>query len=45
MRHDGCWEAHSIVNGKLVYDWTKDKRFSVFAKSLKNPELKNHPDY
>ena len=45
MRHDGCWEAHSIVKGKLVYDWTKDKRFSVFAKSLKNPELKNHPDY
>ena len=32
MRGDGCFDAHSIVDGKLVYDWTKDKRFEVFAK-------------
>lgn len=32
MRGDGCFEAHSIVDGKLVYDWTKDKRFNIFAK-------------
>jgi hypothetical protein len=32
MRGDGCFEAHSIVNGHLVYDWTKDKRFDIFAK-------------
>jgi hypothetical protein len=32
MRGDGCWEAHSIVDGRLKYDWTKDKRFSVFSK-------------
>jgi hypothetical protein len=32
MRGDGCFDAHSIVDGKLVYDWIKDKRFDVFAK-------------
>lgn len=32
MRGDGCFEAHSIVDGKLVYDWSKDKRFDVYAK-------------
>jgi hypothetical protein len=32
MRGDGCFEAHSIVDGHLVYDWTKDKRFDIFAK-------------
>jgi len=31
MRGDGCFDAHSIKDGKLVYDWTKDKRFDVFA--------------
>jgi len=39
MRADGCWEAHSMVNGKLVYDWTKDKRFDVYARGDKsNPK-------
>jgi hypothetical protein len=32
MRGDGCFEAHSIVDGKLVYDWSKDKRFNIYAK-------------
>lgn len=32
MRGDGCWDAHSVVNGRLKYDWTLDKRFDIFAK-------------
>lgn len=39
MRGDGCFEAHSVVDGKLVYDWTKDKRFDLFAK-VKGDESK-----
>lgn len=31
MRHDGCWDAHSVKDGELVYDWRKDKRFELFA--------------
>jgi hypothetical protein len=31
MRGDGCFEAHSIEGNTLVYDWTKDKRFDVYA--------------
>lgn len=31
MRKDGSWEAHSVENGKLVYNWKKDKRFAAFA--------------
>ena len=27
MRADGTWDAHSEKNGKLIYDWSKDKRF------------------
>ena len=36
MRGDGCWEAHSVVDGKLVYDWKKDKRFEAFANGRKS---------
>lgn len=32
MHKDGSLDAHKIVDGKLVYDWTKDKRFDIFAK-------------
>jgi hypothetical protein len=29
--HDGVWDAFSLDNeGKLVYDWTKDKRFRAY---------------
>ena len=35
MRADGSWDAHSVVNGKLVYDWKKDKRFDAFANGTK----------
>lgn len=33
MHKDGSLDAHKMVDGKLVYDWTKDKRFDVFAKA------------
>lgn len=30
--HDGVWEAYSIDDeNNLKYDWTKDKRFSIYA--------------
>ena len=33
MMEDGCWEAHSLdKNGKLIYDFKKDKRFSELNK-------------
>lgn len=31
MQGDGTLEAHEIIDGKLVYDWKKDKRFEAFA--------------
>jgi hypothetical protein len=40
MMADGCFEAHTMENGQLKYDWTKDKRFAIFAKG----EV-THPDY
>ena len=41
MKGDGCFDAHSIdENGKLVYDFKKDKRFT----HLVNNET-THPDY
>lgn len=33
MMGDGCLKAHSIENGKLVYDWKLDKRFEAFANN------------
>lgn len=36
MRHDGSWDAHKVINGKLKYDWTKDKRFDKFANEDKS---------
>ena len=36
MYKDGSFNAHKLVNGKLVYDWTKDKRFEAFAKGDKS---------
>lgn len=29
MIHDGCWEAHSIVDDELVYNFGKDARFNL----------------
>lgn len=36
MYKDGSLDAHKMVDGKLVYNWTKDKRFDVFAKGDKS---------
>ncbi len=37
---DGCWDAFDIKDGKLVYDWKKDKRFEAFAKGDKSDPKK-----
>lgn len=40
MQGDGCLEAHSLdADGRLVYDWTKDKRFSKFAEAVRNGNI------
>jgi len=31
MRGDGCWDAHYVKDGRLVYDMTLDKRFDLFV--------------
>ena len=33
MIHDGSYDAHSLVNGKMIYDVTKDKRFEHYLKN------------
>ena len=45
MRGDGCFEAHRVENGKLVYDWTLDKRFEIYAKNWNNPTMFNDPEF
>ena len=32
MMGDGCFDAHEVKDGKLVYNWEQDKRFDVFAQ-------------
>ena len=44
MQGDGCLEAHSIVDGKLKYNWTEDKRFSKFAANPKD-KYNTDPEY
>lgn len=42
MKKDGCFEAHSMQDGVMVYDFKKDKRFSAFASNdTTNPEYNN----
>jgi len=42
MMNDGSWDALEVKDGKLVYDWTKDKRFSKFANDdMSDPEEYN----
>lgn len=36
MRADGSWDAYSEKDGKLVYDWKLDKRFSKYATNDKS---------
>lgn len=42
MLQDGSFKAHSIIDGKLVYNWKKDKRFNVYSKG---PTYSNDPEY
>lgn len=33
MNHDGCYDAYTLdKEGRLVYNWRKDKRFDLYAK-------------
>ena len=40
LMEDGVWDAISFEDGKMVYNWREDKRFSVYAS-----ENIHHPDY
>lgn len=41
MMGDGCYNAVSIdEDGKLIYDWTKDERYSAFANNDKSDMAK-----
>jgi hypothetical protein len=31
MKADGCFDAHTVEEDNLIYDFTKDKRFSLYA--------------
>lgn len=41
MLEDGSWDAYEVKNGKLEYDWKKDKRFSLYATNNKS-DLKEY---
>jgi len=32
MKAEGVWDAYDVVDGKLVYNFKKDKRFSDYVK-------------
>jgi hypothetical protein len=36
LKHDGSYNAYSIVDGKLVYNWRMDKRFNLLASNDKS---------
>lgn len=38
---DGCWDAFDLVDNKLVYNWRKDKRYSIYA----DPSKKGTKEY
>jgi len=40
MIHDGSYEAHNLIDGKFIYDATKDKRFEYYLANRKN-HMKN----
>lgn len=41
MHKDGCYDAYEMKNGRLEYDWTKDKRFELLQQpEPSDPELK-----
>ena len=39
---DGVLDAWEIKDNELVYNWKKDKRFSIYAQG---ESMKNHPEY
>lgn len=39
--HDGCWEAITVENDELKYNWKKDKRFEIFASGNTKHEKYN----
>ena len=42
MKADGIWDALEVVDGKLVYNFKNDKRFSAYANGeIGNPEYNN----
>ena len=41
MIKDGSYEAHSLVDGALVYDVTKDKRYSYYLSEREKHKDKN----
>lgn len=38
---DGCWEAFDLEDNRLVYNWKKDKRYSIYA----DPSKKGTKEY
>ena len=40
-KKDGCWEAFDLEDNKLVYNWKKDKRYSIYA----DPSKKGTEEY
>lgn len=38
MKHDGVFDAYTIKDGELTYDWRKDKRFEKYAKGDRSDE-------
>jgi hypothetical protein len=51
MIHDNCFDAHTVRDGKLHYDMSKDSRFAEFWKYRNDPSnntaefLKKHPKF
>lgn len=41
MREDGSFEAHEIVNGELVYNYKKDKRYEAMFTQPKGSDAYN----
>lgn len=42
MMEDGCWEAHSVKNNRLVYEFKKDKRFNLLNDPNANKDSKEY---
>jgi hypothetical protein len=45
MKKTGVFEAHSVKDGKLVYDMSKDKRFETYYKHKDDPNFKNNKKF